>query len=148
MGHTCRDPVTGHHSGITFILCTIITPASAQPNETRDHGHLKQRLYPMRGFTQEVSADVIVRGHGLVRNLRNGVSTRTVAVPLNLRLAVAWPQLAQVIQIPLGSGLNMGVTSGSSLVVPPRPGYTNRPRGCNNTRSSTRVILDSPCVFL
>src|ERR671917_271143 len=38
----------------------------------RDHGHLKQRLYPMRGFGYplgvEASADVIVRGHALVRN--------------------------------------------------------------------------------
>ena len=60
----------------------------------RDHGHLKQRLYPMRGFKQATSADVIVRGHALVRNLRNGFSTLSVAAPGNLRLAVAWPQLA------------------------------------------------------
>ena len=63
----------------------------------RDHGHLKQRLYPMRGFKQAASADVIARGHALIRNLRNGFSTLTGAVPLNLRLAVAWPQLAQAI---------------------------------------------------
>lgn len=63
----------------------------------RDHGHLKQRLYPMRGFKQATSADVIVRGHALVRNLRNGFSSLTVAVPINLRLASAWPQLAQAI---------------------------------------------------
>lgn len=63
----------------------------------RDHGHLKQRLYPMRGFKQEASADVVVRGHALVRNLRNGFSNLTVAVSVNLRLAVAWPQLAQAI---------------------------------------------------
>ncbi len=63
----------------------------------RDHGHLKQRLYPMRGFKQEASADVIVRGHALVRNLRNGFSNLTVAVPPNLRLAVAWPQLARAL---------------------------------------------------
>jgi hypothetical protein len=49
------------------------------------------------GFKQEASADVIVRGHALVRNLRNGFSALTVAVPVNLRLAVAWPQLAQSI---------------------------------------------------
>jgi transposase-like protein len=55
----------------------------------RDHGHLKPRLYPMRGFKQATSADVIVRGHALVRNLRNGFSNLTVAVPVNLRLAVA-----------------------------------------------------------
>ena len=63
----------------------------------RDHGHLKQRLYAMRGFKQEASADVIVRRHALVRNLRNGFSSLTVAVPINLRLVCAWPQLAQVI---------------------------------------------------
>ena len=63
----------------------------------RDHGHLKQRLYPMRGFKQATSADIITRGHALVRNLRNGFSSLTLHVPLNLRLAVAWPQLAQAI---------------------------------------------------
>ncbi len=60
----------------------------------RDHGHLKQRLYAMRGFTQPTSADVIVRAHALVRKLRNGFSSLTVAAPVHLRLAAAWPQLA------------------------------------------------------
>ena len=60
----------------------------------RDHGHLKQRLYPMRGFKQAGCAGVMVRGHALIQNLRNGFSTLTASVPLNLRLAVAWPQLA------------------------------------------------------
>ncbi len=63
----------------------------------RDHGHLKQRLSPMRGFKQAAAADIIVRGHALVRNLRNGFSNLTVVVPINLRLAVAWPQLARTI---------------------------------------------------
>ena len=63
----------------------------------RDHGHLKQRLYPMRGFKQAASADIVVRGHALIRNLRTGFSTLTIDVPLNLRLAGAWPQLALVI---------------------------------------------------
>ena len=63
----------------------------------RDHGHLKQRVYPMRGFKQAASADIIARGHALIRNLRNGLSALTVAVPINLRLAVAWPQLALAI---------------------------------------------------
>lgn len=63
----------------------------------RDHGHFKQRVYPMRGFKQAASADIIVRGHALIRNLRSGFSTLTVAIPLNLRLAVAWPQLAGAI---------------------------------------------------
>jgi transposase-like protein len=63
----------------------------------RDHGHLKQRLYPMRGFKQAVSADIIARGHALIRNLRNGFCDLTVAVPRVLRLAIAWPQLARAI---------------------------------------------------
>ncbi len=63
----------------------------------RDHGHLKQRLYPMRGFKQAASAGIIARGHAFIRNLRNGFSSLTVAVPINLRLAVAWPQLAKTI---------------------------------------------------
>ncbi|HSH78871.1 MAG TPA: IS6 family transposase [Herpetosiphonaceae bacterium] len=63
----------------------------------RDHGHLKQRCYPMRGFKQAASADVIVRGHALVQNLRNGFSSLTGVVPIKLRLAVAWSQLALAI---------------------------------------------------
>lgn len=63
----------------------------------RDHGHLEQRLYPIQGFKQAASADTIARGHALVRNLRNGFSVLTDSVPIKLRLAVAWPQLAQVI---------------------------------------------------
>ena len=46
---------------------------------------------------EATSADVIVGGHALVRNLRTGFSALTVQVPIKLRLAVAWPQLAQVI---------------------------------------------------
>jgi transposase-like protein len=65
----------------------------------RDHGHLKQRVYSMRGFGFPLgvaaSADTIARGHALVRNLRNGFSSLTISVPINLRLAVAWPQLAR-----------------------------------------------------
>jgi transposase-like protein len=63
----------------------------------RDHGHLKQRLRPMRGFKQLASADHLTRGHALVQNLRNGFSTLTVDVPRPLRLATAWPQLVRAI---------------------------------------------------
>jgi IS6 family transposase len=63
----------------------------------RDHGHLKQRLRPMRGFRQLASADLLTRGHALVQNLRNGFSTLTARVPRPLRLAAAWPQLARAI---------------------------------------------------
>src|SRR5215207_3473770 len=63
----------------------------------RDHGHLKQRLRPMRGFKQLTSGDSLTRGHALVQNLRNGFSTLTDTVPRPLRLATAWPQLARAI---------------------------------------------------
>jgi len=63
----------------------------------RDHGHLKQRLYPMRGFKQASSADIIARGHALIQNLRNGFSTLTMAVAPNMRLASAWSELGRAI---------------------------------------------------
>jgi transposase-like protein len=63
----------------------------------RDHSHLKQRLYPMRGFKRGASADTLARGHALIRNLRGGFSSLSAAVPQNLRLATAWPQLTQAI---------------------------------------------------
>jgi IS6 family transposase len=63
----------------------------------RDHGHLKQRLRPMRGFKHPACTDTVVRGHALVQNLRNGFSTLTAPVERRLRLLAAWPQLARLI---------------------------------------------------
>jgi transposase, IS6 family len=63
----------------------------------RDHGHRKQRVRPMRGFKQLASADILTRGHALVRNLRNGWSTLTDRVARSLRLATAWPRLARAL---------------------------------------------------
>jgi IS6 family transposase len=63
----------------------------------RDHSHLKPRLYPMRGLKRGSAADLLARGHALVRNLRQGFSSLTADVPPTLRLATAWLQLAQAI---------------------------------------------------
>jgi transposase-like protein len=63
----------------------------------RDHGHLKQRVRPMRGFKRLASADVFARGHALIQNLRHGYSILTTGVARPLRLAAAWPQLTRVI---------------------------------------------------
>jgi transposase-like protein len=63
----------------------------------RDHGHLKQRLRPMRGFKRLTCADTLARGHSLIQNLRNGFSTLTGDVPRPLRLFTAWPQLMQAV---------------------------------------------------
>src|SRR5215207_2150450 len=56
----------------------------------RDHRHLKQRRYPMRGFKRGAAADTLARGHALGRNLRGGFSDLTTDVPPDLRLATAW----------------------------------------------------------
>ena len=64
----------------------------------RDHGHLKQRLRPMRGLKQLAAADGFTRGHALVQNLRHGFSSLTDRVPRPLRLATDWPQLARAIR--------------------------------------------------
>jgi transposase-like protein len=63
----------------------------------RDHGHLKQRLRPMRGFKQLAAADVFTRGHAFVQNLRHGFSALAAHLPQRLRLATAWPVLAHAI---------------------------------------------------
>ncbi len=63
----------------------------------RDHQHLKQRLYPMRGFKQAASADTIARGHAFIQNLRNGFSTLTANIARPLRLMIAWQKLGQMI---------------------------------------------------
>ena len=63
----------------------------------RDHGHLKQRLRPMRGFKRLRSADTVTCGHALVQHLRTGFSALTVAVPRQLRLAAAWPERLRAI---------------------------------------------------
>ena len=63
----------------------------------RDHGRLKQRLRPMRGFKQLASADTLARGCALVQHLRNGFSSLTAHVPRPLRLTTAWPQLARAL---------------------------------------------------
>jgi transposase-like protein len=63
----------------------------------RDHGHLKQRVRPMRGFKRPASADTLTRGHALIQNLRNGCSRLTADIPRQRRLAAAWSQLTQAI---------------------------------------------------
>ncbi|MDP9412383.1 MAG: transposase [Actinomycetota bacterium] len=63
----------------------------------RDHGHLKQRLRPMRSFKHPASADNVVRGHALVQNLRNGFSALTATVERRLRQLAAWPPLTRLI---------------------------------------------------
>jgi len=63
----------------------------------RNHGHLKQRLKPMRGFKQLGAANVFARGHAMIQNLRHAFSSLTTQLPRSVRLAAAWPTLARAI---------------------------------------------------
>jgi hypothetical protein len=49
----------------------------------RDHGHVKQRLYPMLASSKHPRPSHQSRAYPF-RNLRNGFSTRTASVPINL----------------------------------------------------------------
>jgi transposase-like protein len=59
-----------------------------------DHGRLKARLHPMRGFKQDRSARVVIAGHGFVQNLRRGHYELAVEEPVTQRVAVAFNELA------------------------------------------------------
>ena len=56
----------------------------------RDHQQLKGRIRLMRWFKTTGGASNFCQGHALIRTVRGGCSSRTVTVPLRLRLATAW----------------------------------------------------------
>jgi transposase-like protein len=62
-----------------------------------DHGRLKAWVRPMRGLKQDRSARVVIAGHALVENLRRGHYELAVETPVNLRLPVAFHELALAI---------------------------------------------------
>ncbi len=62
-----------------------------------DHGRLKARLRPMRGFKQDRNASVIIAGHAFVQNLRRGHYELAAEEPANRRLVVAFDELALAI---------------------------------------------------
>ena len=78
-----------------------LVPAAAHVTEQysnnrieADHGRLKSRLRPMRGLKQLRSAARIAAGHAFVQNLRRGHYELATDVPLPLRLATAFSELA------------------------------------------------------
>jgi transposase, IS6 family len=62
-----------------------------------DHGRLKARLGPMRGLRQDRSAMVIIRGHAFMQNIRRGHYELAVEAAANLRVAIAFRELAAAI---------------------------------------------------
>jgi transposase, IS6 family len=59
-----------------------------------DHGRLKARLRPMRGFKSLASARAIAAGHAFVQNLRRGHYALTDDAPVHDRVRVAFDELA------------------------------------------------------
>jgi hypothetical protein len=51
----------------------------------------------MQGLKQDRSARVVIAGHGFVQNLPRGHDELAVEAPVNLRVAVAFDELASAI---------------------------------------------------
>jgi transposase-like protein len=62
-----------------------------------DHGRLKHRLRPMRGFRTDRSAQIVIAGIAFVQNLRCGHYEIATEAPRRLRVAAAFTELASAI---------------------------------------------------
>jgi transposase-like protein len=62
-----------------------------------DHAQLKQRLRPMRGIKTMTGLRILAAGHGFVQNLRRGHYEIAADEHPNLRLAIAFTELAKAI---------------------------------------------------
>jgi transposase, IS6 family len=62
-----------------------------------DHGRLKARLRPMRGFKHDRSARIVIAGHALVQNVRRGHYELGVEASANRRVVVAFDELVLAI---------------------------------------------------
>jgi transposase-like protein len=62
-----------------------------------DHAQLKRRLRPMRGIKTITGLRVLATGHAFVQNLRRGHYEIAADQPTNLRLPVAFRELASAI---------------------------------------------------
>jgi transposase-like protein len=62
-----------------------------------DHGRVKARLRSMRGLKHDRTAGVVIAGHTFVQNPRRGHYELAVEASVNLRVAVAFDELASAI---------------------------------------------------
>jgi transposase-like protein len=62
-----------------------------------DHGRLKARLRPMRGLKRECTAQVVMRGHAFMQNIRRGHYELGCDARPHRRVAAAFTELARVI---------------------------------------------------
>ena len=61
-----------HYPGVPSPAAFHNTEQYANNRIERDHGRLKARLRPMRGLKRDHTAQVIIRGHTLMQNIRRG----------------------------------------------------------------------------
>ena len=62
-----------------------------------DHGRLKARLRPIRGFKLDHTAGVVMRGHALMQNLRRGQYELGLDTRHHRRIEIAFTELARTI---------------------------------------------------
>jgi len=62
-----------------------------------DHGRLLARLRPMRGLKRDHTAEVVIRGHALVENLRHGHYELGIDPRPHRRIETAFTELARSI---------------------------------------------------
>ena len=62
-----------------------------------DHSRLKHRLRPMRGIRTDRTASVIIAGLAFMQNLATATTNSPPKLPVILRVAAAFTELAQAI---------------------------------------------------
>jgi IS6 family transposase len=71
--------------------------SSPTNSQLSTHDRFSGTHRPMRGLKQDRSARAVIAGHALVQNLRRGHYELAVETPVNLRLPVAFVELALAI---------------------------------------------------
>jgi transposase, IS6 family len=93
------DRATAHPRVLDELLPSArhVTEQYANDPVKADHGRLKARLRPMRGFQRLRSAQVICTGHAFVQNLNRGHYKLATDVAPRHRFATAFAELALVV---------------------------------------------------
>jgi IS6 family transposase len=84
---------------VTELLAAALHDTTRYANNRveADHGRLKARLRRMRGLKRDRTANVVIRGHACIQNLRRGHYELGVDARPGLTLAAAFDELALVV---------------------------------------------------
>ena len=98
------EVVTDRATALAYVIVELMPDAvhnTEQYANNRiecDHGRLKARLRPMRGLKTDRTANVIIRGHAFIQNLRRGhYELGTESRHVQLRVAAAFDELVTCI---------------------------------------------------